>query len=286
MKFKSLIFIVLAASMTCTDIYAENNRPIDIALWENGPLEKNDDEGKAYDENVRIYRPSIKVFLPEGKNTGRAVIMCPGGGYALLAYDHEGYAYADYFKHQGIALIVLKYRMPHGNHKVPMSDVCEAMRVVKSHAAEWKINPDDIGIMGFSAGGHSASTFATHYPAELRPAFQILVYPVISMDETITHSGSRENLIGKNPSKALIDTIPMRNTSTQSHHGLLSPSPMTTGLSLSKTASVITKPCIDIKYRSHCIFIPQEVTAGDIMSRSDSKKPFMMNFPIGCVHFE
>lgn len=75
--------------------------------------------------------------------------MCPGGGYALLAYDHEGYAYADYFKHQGIALIVLKYRMPHGNHKVPMSDVCEAMRVVKSHAAEWKINPDDIGIMGF-----------------------------------------------------------------------------------------------------------------------------------------
>ena len=78
MKFKSLIFIVLAASMTCTDIYAENNRPIDIALWENGPLEKNDDEGKTYDENVRIYRPSIKVFLPEGKNTGRAVIMCPG----------------------------------------------------------------------------------------------------------------------------------------------------------------------------------------------------------------
>ena len=75
MKFKSLIFIVLAASMTCTDIYAENNRPIDIALWENGPLEKNDDEGKTYDENVRIYRPSIKVFLPEGKNTGRAVIM-------------------------------------------------------------------------------------------------------------------------------------------------------------------------------------------------------------------
>ena len=203
--------------------------------------------------------------------------MCPGGGYALLAYDHEGYAYADYFKHQGIALIVLKYRMPHGNHKVPMSDVCEAMRVVKSHAAEWKINPDDIGIMGFSAGGHLASTFATHYPAELRPAFQILVYPVISMDETITHSGSRENLIGKNP---------MRNTSTQSHHGLLSPSPMTTELSLSKTASVITKPCIDIKYRSHCIFIPQEVTAGDIMSRSDSKKPFMMNLPIGCVHFE
>ena len=123
----------------------------------------------------------------------------------MLAYDHEGYAYADYFKHQGIALIVLKYRMPHGNHKVPLSDVCEAMRVVKSHASEWGINPNDIGIMGFSAGGHLASTFATHYPDDLKPAFQILIYPVISMDEAITHQGSRENLIGKNPDPQLIE---------------------------------------------------------------------------------
>lgn len=127
MKFKSLIFIVLAASMTCTDIYAENNRPIDIALWENGPLEKNDDEGKTYDENVRIYRPSIKVFLPEGKNTGRAVIMCPGGGYALLAYDHEGYAYADYFKHQGIASLSSNTACRTETTKSPCPMFAEAM---------------------------------------------------------------------------------------------------------------------------------------------------------------
>ena len=205
MKLKTCAFILLALFAICERSNAENKQPIDIVLWENGPAEKNIDEGVGYDENRQIYQPSIRIFLPEGKNTGRAVIICPGGAYYGLAYDHEGYAYADYFKHQGIALIVLKYRMPHGNHKVPMSDLCEAMRIVKSHATEWGINPDDIGVMGFSAGGHLASTFATHYPAELKPAFQILIYPVISMDSDITHQGSRENLIGNQPDPQLVD---------------------------------------------------------------------------------
>ena len=205
MKLKTCAFILLALFAFCERSNAESKQPIDIALWENGPAEKNIDEGVGYDENRQIYQPSIRIFLPERKNTGRAVIICPGGAYYGLAYDHEGYAYADYFKHQGIALIVLKYRMPHGNHKVPMSDLCEAMRIVKSHATEWGINPDDIGVMGFSAGGHLASTFATHYPAELKPAFQILIYPVISMDSDITHQGSRENLIGNQPDPQLVD---------------------------------------------------------------------------------
>ncbi len=201
-RFASLLLISCALG---APIQAQNDQPLDIALWENGPAEKNNDTGQAYDESRHIYQPSIRVFLPEEQRTGRAVILCPGGGYTLLAYDHEGYAYADYFKHQGIALIVLKYRMPHGNHRVPLSDVCEAMRVVKTHADEWGINSDDIGIMGFSAGGHLASTFATHYPTELKPAFQILFYPVVSMDSTITHQGSRENLIGKEPDSRLVD---------------------------------------------------------------------------------
>lgn len=205
MKLKTCAVILLALFAICERSNAENKQPIDIVLWENGPAEKNIDEGVGYDENRQIYQPSIRIFLPEGKNTGRAVIICPGGAYYGLAYDHEGYAYADYFKHQGIALIVLKYRMPHGNHKVPMSDLCEAMRIVKSHATEWGINPDDIGVMGFSAGGHLASTFATHYPAELKPAFQILIYPVISMDSDITHQGSRKNLIGNQPDPQLVD---------------------------------------------------------------------------------
>ena len=197
--------MLLALFTFCVQNHAESRQPIDITLWGNGPVEKNDDTGKAYDENLKIYQPSMRVFLPEKKNTGRAIIMCPGGGNYSLSYEHEGYAYANYFNHQGITLIVLKYRMPHGNHKVPMSDVCETMRIVKTHANEWGINPDDIGIMGFSAGGHLASTFATHYPPELKPAFQILIYPVISMDSAITHQGSRENLIGENPDSQLID---------------------------------------------------------------------------------
>ena len=205
MKLNRLITLLLVATLFATASYGQTQTPIDIALWPNGATEKNADEGKPCDENQQIFQPSIRVFLPEGRRTGRAVVICPGGGYYTLAYGHEGYDYASYFNHQGIALVVLKYRMPHGNHRVPLSDMCEAMRVVKAHAGEWGISPDDIGIMGFSAGGHLASTFATHYPTELKPAFQILFYPVISMDTTITHQGSRDNLIGKEPDHQLID---------------------------------------------------------------------------------
>lgn len=204
MKLNLFTALLFAALPFATPAHAQSRPPVDIVLWPNGPAEKNADEGKACDENTQIYQPSIRVFSPEGKNTGRAVIMCPGGGYAILAYGHEGYDYASYFTHQGITLVVLKYRMPHGNHRVPLSDLCEAMRVVKAHAREWGIDPDDIGVMGFSAGGHLASTLATHYPQELKPAFQILFYPVISMDTTITHRGSRENLIGQNPDPQLV----------------------------------------------------------------------------------
>ena len=190
MKRHLLTTLLLATTLLIAPLHAQERQPIDIPLWVNGPAEKNNDTGKAYDENAHIYQPSIRVFLPDGKNTGRAIVMCPGGGYAMLAYGHEGYDFAPYFAQQGIALIVVKYRMPHGNHKVPLADLCEAMRTVKAHALEWGINPDDIGVMGFSAGGHLASTLATHYPQELKPAFQILFYPVISMDTTITHQGS------------------------------------------------------------------------------------------------
>ena len=164
MKLNRLITLLLAATLFTTASYGQTQTPIDIDLWPNGATEKNADEGKACDESQQIFQPSIRVFLPEGRRTGRAVVICPGGGYYTLAYGHEGYDYASYFTHQGIALVVLKYRMPHGNHRVPLADLCEAMRTVKAHALEWGINPDDIGVMGFSAGGHLASTLATHYP--------------------------------------------------------------------------------------------------------------------------
>ena len=158
------------------------------------------------DASRGIVAPTLRVYLPDpDKATGRMVIALPGGGYQGLAVFHEGFDWAPYFLSKGIALGVLKYRMPKGNSSVPFTDVKAAFDLVKQHAAEWHVNPDDIGIMGSSAGGHLASTYATHTTGTDRPAFQILLYPVITMDETFTHAGSRKNLIGENPSKELIE---------------------------------------------------------------------------------
>lgn len=151
-----------------------------------------------------IEQPSLRVFLlaPE-LATGRAVVACPGGGYSGLAVNHEGYDWAPYFNKQGIALIVLKYRMPKGDRTLPISDAEAAMKMVRDSADVWNLNPNDIGIMGSSAGGHLASTIATHAPEALRPNFQILFYPVITMDKSFTHMGSHDNLLGKDASADL-----------------------------------------------------------------------------------
>ena len=151
-----------------------------------------------------IEQPSLRVFLPAPElATGRAVVACPGGGYSGLAVNHEGYDWAPYFNKQGIALIVLKYRMPKGDHTLPISDAEAAMKMVRDSADVWNLNPNDIGIMGSSAGGHLASTIATHAPEALRPNFQILFYPVITMDKSFTHMGSHDNLLGKDASADL-----------------------------------------------------------------------------------
>ena len=151
-----------------------------------------------------IEQPSLRVFLPAPElATGRAVVACPGGGYSGLAVNHEGYDWAPYFNKQGIALIVLKYRMPKGDRTLPISDAEAAMKMVRDSADVWNRNPNDIGIMGSSAGGHLASTIATHAPEALRPNFQILFYPVITMDKSFTHMGSHDNLLGKDASADL-----------------------------------------------------------------------------------
>ena len=151
-----------------------------------------------------IEPPSLRVFLPAPElATGRAVVACPGGGYSGLAVNHEGYDWAPYFNKQGIALIVLKYRMPKGDRTLPISDAEAAMKMVRDSADVWNLNPNDIGIMGSSAGGHLASTIATHAPEALRPNFQILFYPVITMDKSFTHMGSHDNLLGKDASADL-----------------------------------------------------------------------------------
>ena len=184
---KSLKSIISMLLLACS-ASAFSHKGTTMELWPNGaPNTNGDDKDKA----------ELTVYLPDAKKaTGRAVVCCPGGGYTHLAMDHEGHQWASFFNNQGIALIVLKYRMPHGDRFVPISDAEEAMKTVRRNAAAWHINPADVGIMGFSAGGHLASTIATHSTGDAAPNFQILFYPVITMDPGYTHKGSRDNFLG------------------------------------------------------------------------------------------
>lgn len=170
----------------------------------------------------KIQTPLIEVFLPAKRNaTGHAVLICPGGGYHGLAYDWEGTDIAKWFNSKGIVGIVLKYRVPHSEsvsikHETPLLDAQRAMKLVRHHANNWNIDHKKVGIMGFSAGGHVASTLSTHFDQKIkapidsidhlhcRPDFSVLVYPVITMKSAYTHNGSREALIGKKPSPEMI----------------------------------------------------------------------------------
>lgn len=182
-------------------------KPVELLLWPNGAPNSNGLTGTEEDLNggrvANVVNPSITVYRAEKPN-GMAIIMCPGGGYARLAMNHEGHDMASWFTTQGITYVVLKYRMPNGNYEVPLSDAEQAIRLVREHAAEWGINPQRVGIMGASAGGHLAASLASIYSSDkTRPDFQILFYPVISMLKGVTHGGSRQNLIGENPSQEL-----------------------------------------------------------------------------------
>ena len=167
-----------------------------------------------------VTKPTLEIYLPEKENaTGAAVVICPGGGYAVVVYQGEGIKTAKEFARNGIAAFVLKYRLPNDTTMLdkkigPLQDAQQAIKVVRENAVKWGIDINKIGIMGFSAGGHLASTAATHFDkvviknddkTNLRPDFQILVYPVISMQDSLTHSGSRINLLGEHPSKEIID---------------------------------------------------------------------------------
>ena len=172
---------------------------------------------KGTDDITRVFRvsdPELIVYpAAENKANGTAVIICPGGGYHILAIDHEGHNIAKWLNELGITAFVLKYRLPSDiimmdKETGPLQDAIKAMRIVRGDAKKWNINPEKIGIMGFSAGGHLASTLSTHYDTEMynskntinaRPDFSILVYPVISMDKSITHMGSRTYLLGEDP---------------------------------------------------------------------------------------
>ncbi len=167
----------------------------------------------------KVIVPRIKVYLPEkAKATGAAVVICPGGGYSGLAITHEGDRVAEEFQKIGVAAVILYYRLPSDLSMKdksigPLQDAQQAIKTVRERAAEWNVDVNKVGILGFSAGGHLASTAGTHFstslipnPAgvNLRPDFMILIYPVISFADSLVHKGSRENLIGKMPTAAQI----------------------------------------------------------------------------------
>ena len=178
---------------------------------------KEIDRGGVY---FGVTNPTLQIYLPEkGKSTGAAVVICPGGGYAALVYQPEGVRTAKEFAKHGVAAFVLKYRLPSDSTMIdkkigPLQDAQQAIKVVRESASKWGVDTNKVGIMGFSAGGHLASTEATHYRKalikneeniNLRPDFQILVYPVISMEDKLTHLGSRINLLGQDPSQKMKD---------------------------------------------------------------------------------
>ncbi len=222
---RSSLLILLLNSL----ILSTYSQDLKLPLWDGiPPLQSNTDteekhvrEGILRISDVQI--PEIEVYFPTKQIlNGQAVVILPGGGYRILAYDWEGTDFAKWFNSEGITGIVLKYRLPEGKSQsdpkeVPLLDAQRAIRLVRQHAKEWGIDPENIGVMGFSAGGHLASTLSTQYDHAIeremdevdklsaRPDFSILVYPVISFRDAAAHSGSREALIGKNASDELTD---------------------------------------------------------------------------------
>lgn len=194
-----------------------------LPLWSEGiPNSQLSDEKEVADAGgilwiSKVQEPEIQVFLPPKNNaTGQAVLICPGGGYQGLAFDWEGTQIAKWLNTKGIAGIVLKYRLPSSasvkvGYEAPLQDVQKAMRMVRANAKDWNVAKDKVGVIGFSAGGHLASTLGTHLDNEnseaSRPDFMALIYPVITMKNNFTHQGSRNALLGENPGEDLVKSF-------------------------------------------------------------------------------
>ena len=223
MKKTLLFFVSLGISL------AAFSQKKEIPLWDKVPdeiiskeyIEKIVSNKDGVAEDIRkVTVPTLTAyFADQEKSNGTSVIICPGGGYGMLAINKEGFKVAEWFNSLGINAFVLKYRLPSDlimkNKTVaPLQDAQEAIRLVRRNAIKWNLNPNKIGIMGFSAGGHLAATLATHYDDKVytpsdttsaKPNFSILIYPVISMQEGVTHQGSKDNLLGKNAQGEIVD---------------------------------------------------------------------------------
>lgn len=225
MKKKNLPTVILLFLVLTIGTHAQS---LNLKLWPEGipgSVTRADYTEVSTIENgiitrwIKVTDPSLTVLLPpKEKATGTAVLICPGGGYGVLAFNHEGNDIAKWLNDNGIAGIILKYRLPSDlimkdKSIGPLQDAQEAMRIIRRNAASWDINPSKIGVIGFSAGGHLASTLSTHFDEKVydvkdntsaRPDFSILMYPVITMDASFTHMGSRRNLIGEIPSEEAV----------------------------------------------------------------------------------
>ena len=215
---KYLTFLLLLLVFNC--VFAQQTIPLYPGKIPNALTTVN--EEFTPDQNVyfKITQPSLSIYLPKPElANGTAVIICPGGSYSGVWMKIQGTDVAKKMNEKGVAAFVLKYRIPDNktmNDKSigPLQDAQQAIKVVRERADEWKIDTNKIGIMGFSAGGHLAATAGTHFNrsfienlrnTSLRPDFMILVYPVISFNNSITHQDSKENLIGKDPQDSLVD---------------------------------------------------------------------------------
>jgi acetyl esterase/lipase len=220
MKIKlSVLALLFMAKLTS----AQEGKPVDLYL-KGVPNSKKVAAGAYIEKTVntrasKISNPTLLPFFPEkGKANGTAIVICPGGGYSILSMENEGYAIARKFNEVGITAFILKYRLPSDSIMVdktigPLQDAQCAIQLVRQRAQEWGLKADRIGIIGFSAGGHLASTAITHFDKavidnkdniSLRPDFGILMYPVVSFGE-LAHKGSKDNLIGKTPSSEMVD---------------------------------------------------------------------------------
>lgn len=208
MKSISRTILSLLSSLMILSFAATAAEPIVIQLWPDGaPTDNGLDPANEHYKGASLYAiANAELWLfPAKKPNGTAIVCAPGGGYAMAATAHEGKDWADWMNAQGITFAVLKYRMPNGHDKVPLEDGRRAMQIMKEKASEYGFNPEKIGIMGSSAGGHFAAMLATMYgEPQYRPAFQILLYPVITMDES-THAGTKRNLLGESPTPQMAD---------------------------------------------------------------------------------
>ena len=227
-RFPVLVSLLLVAALP-GGTRAAAAEPV-ITLWPEGVPGLRADASKEIDADehvANVHEPTLTGYAaPVAKAGGTAMIVCPGGAYARLAWEKEGVETARWLNGLGVTAFVLKYRLAEYGHPAPLRDVLRAIRIVRARAAEFGVRPDRIGVLGFSAGGHLAASAGTLYDApegrtgaaldavSARPDFLVLIYPVITMTDSHTHAGSRQNLLGDHPTEAQIDHLSLEKQVT------------------------------------------------------------------------